>query len=61
MEDTLQLTADTLSFAEIHHLSNGEIVLIGFLGVIAFMLLLMAGMKAASWIARQKGNKNKNA
>ncbi len=61
MEDTLQLTADTLSFAETHHLSNGEIVLIGFLGVIAFMLLLMAGMKAASWIARQKGKKNKNA
>ncbi|MBO4281577.1 MAG: hypothetical protein J5873_00080 [Bacteroidales bacterium] len=60
MNDTLRL-ADTLSFAETHHLSNGEIFLIGFLGVMAFMLLLMVGMKAATLLARRWEDKNKNA
>lgn len=47
-----------VSFAETHQLSNGEIFLIGFLGVIAFMLLMMACMKLSTAIARHIDKKN---
>ncbi|MBO7464904.1 MAG: hypothetical protein J6T56_03520 [Bacteroidales bacterium] len=59
MDDTLTGAAAHASFAESHHLSNGEIFLIGFLGVLAFMLLLLAFMKLSPFIAsridRKKG------
>ena len=61
MRDTLAGATGHLSFADTHHLSNGEIFLIGFLGVMAFMLLLMVGMKAATLLARRWEDKNKNA
>jgi hypothetical protein len=61
MDDTLTGTAAHLSFAETHQLSNGEIFLIGFLGVLAFMLLLLACMKLTPMIAgridKRKGEK----
>lgn len=51
MDDTLAGTALHTSFAETHHLSNGEIFLIGFLGVLVFMLLLLTFMKLSPLIA----------
>ena len=58
MEDTLSTLTGHVSFAEAHQLSNGEIILIGFLGVMAFMLLLMACMKLSTAIARRIDQKN---
>lgn len=58
MEDSLTSLTEHLSFAETHQLSNGEIFLIGFLGVIAFMLLLIACMKLTTAIARRIDQKN---
>lgn len=58
MEDTLSALATHLSFAETHQLSNGEIFLIGFLGVIAFMLLLIVCMKLSTAIARHIDQNN---
>lgn len=58
MEDTLTALTEHVSFAETHQLSNGEIFLIGFLGVIAFMLLLIVCMKLSTVIARRIDQKN---
>ena len=59
MNDTLAGVTEHLSFAETHQLSNGEIFLIGFLGVIGFMLLLLACMKLIPGIARRIDNQKR--
>ena len=53
MRDTLAGADMHLSFADTHHLSNGEIFLIGFLGVLGFMLLLLLCMKLIPLLARR--------
>ena len=53
MRDTLAGATGHLSFADTHHLSNGEIFLIGFLGVMGFMLLLLLCMKLIPLLARR--------
>ena len=53
MRDTLAGVTGHLSFADTHHLSNGEIFLIGFLGVLGFMLLLLLCMKLIPLLARR--------
>ena len=59
MRDTLACVTGHLSFADTHHLSNGEIFLIGFLGVFGFMLILLICMKLIPLLARRI-DKNKN-
>ena len=59
MRDTLAGVTGHLSFADTHHLSNGEIFLIGFLGVFGFMLILLICMKLIPLLARHI-DKNKN-
>ncbi|MBO4774840.1 MAG: hypothetical protein K6C07_08220 [Bacteroidales bacterium] len=59
MRDTLAGVTGHLSFADTHHLSNGEIFLIGFLGVFGFMLILLICMKLIPLLARRI-DKNKN-
>ena len=59
MRDTLADVTGHLSFADTHHLSNGEIFLIGFLGVFGFMLILLICMKLIPLLARRI-DKNKN-
>ena len=53
MRDTLAGVTGHLSFADTHHLSNGEIFLIGFLGVFGFMLILLICMKLIPLLARR--------